>query len=69
MARGLGRPAWNHKALVSPEVGRGRDAPPPPAETFRVLVAKVKPSQYFRRVPPYPPGLTKAVASFFKTQN
>ena len=33
MARAPGRPAWNHKALISPGVGRGRYPPPPPAET------------------------------------
>jgi hypothetical protein len=33
MARGVGRTAWNHKALLSPKPGRRRDAPPPPPET------------------------------------
>jgi len=33
MARGPGRLAWNHKALISSRVGRGKRPPPPPAET------------------------------------
>src|SRR3972149_1039166 len=32
--RGPDRPAWNHKALISPGIGRGRYLPPPPKETI-----------------------------------
>ena len=37
MARGSGRTAWNHKALVSSQVGRGRPPPHPSTETRGVL--------------------------------
>jgi len=37
MARGPGRPAWNHKALISSQMGRGKRPPPHPAETRGVL--------------------------------
>ncbi|OGP98055.1 MAG: hypothetical protein A2Z51_11115 [Deltaproteobacteria bacterium RBG_19FT_COMBO_52_11] len=37
MARGPGRTAWNHEALISSQAERGKRPPPPPAETRGVL--------------------------------
>ncbi len=41
--------AWNHKALSSPESGRGWRLPPPAAESQWTLLSRWNPGRCFRR--------------------
>ena len=71
MAREPGRPAWNHKALISSWVGRGKRPPPPPADTSRVLrgQAETRPMllRLRRTLRPGPRASTKVVKPLFQT--
>jgi len=58
-ARGPDRTAWNHKAVVSPRMGRGKCAPHPYAEDEWFLGGSAHPDRCFWRVPFRPPGLNK----------
>jgi len=68
MARGPGRPAWNHKALVSSQVGRGKR---PPASSDGITRGSSWPSgnpaDASGAFHPDPRASTKAVKPLFQT--
>jgi len=68
MARGPGRPAWNHKALVSSRVERGKHAPPSSGgDALGSLWLRGNPADASGAVRPDPRASTKVVRTLFQT--